>query len=68
MSIPKTSQIFYWALNTDILQGCVRAITRTRSNKVDEELQKEVRQVTNEISSIIVERLPEIQQAILRAG
>jgi hypothetical protein len=29
---------------------------------------EEVRQATNEISSIIVERLPEIQQAILRAG
>jgi hypothetical protein len=36
----KTYQIFYWALNTDILQECVLVITRTRSNKVDEELQK----------------------------
>jgi hypothetical protein len=31
---------FLLGLNMDILQGCVRAITRTRSNKVDEELQK----------------------------
>jgi hypothetical protein len=29
---------------------------------------EEVRQVTNEISSIIVDRLPEIRQAILRTG
>ena len=31
-------------------------------------MKEEVRQVTNDISSIIVDRLPEIQQAILRAG
>ena len=30
--------------------------------------EEEARQVTNDISSIIVDRLPEIQQAILRAG
>jgi hypothetical protein len=29
---------------------------------------EEMRQVTNEISSIIVDRLPEIRQAILRTG
>ena len=29
---------------------------------------EEVRQATNEISSIIVDRLPEIRQAILRTG
>ena len=29
---------------------------------------EELRQVTNEISSIIVDRLPEIRQAILRTG
>jgi hypothetical protein len=31
-------------------------------------MKEEVRQVTNEISSIIVDRLPEIRQAILRTG
>ena len=36
-------KIFYWALNTDILQGCVRAITRTRSNNLEEEYQKRKR-------------------------
>ena len=30
--------------------------------------EEEARQVTNDISSIIVDRLPEIRQAILRAG
>jgi hypothetical protein len=47
----------------DILQGCVHAITRKASDFTREE---EVRQATNEISSIIIDRFSEIRQVILR--
>ena len=51
------------------ITGMCRAITETKSNNLEEEYtEEEARQVTNDISSIIVDRLPEIQQAILRAG
>ena len=48
-----------------MLHGITRNQVKQSGRRVSEE---EARQVTNDISSIIVDRLPEIQQAILRAG